>query len=186
MSLPSNLSLDTVSAIQVWEQLDAEAQRLAARAVFTHHWDDGSARREATEAVAEAMRFREVMVKKLPIEKRVEYLLRRVELDESLAGTLLMALHLGHRRPMLSAFLDHLEIRHEDGTIDEDDGLEPVPADSLRGAANRLVKEFPQDEVEVYLMSLLALDDDTWGGLREVLPELMGPKDDRRGGIRED
>ena len=46
--------------------------------------------------------------------------------DDSLATSLLLALHLGRRQPLLSAFLDRMGIPHDEGMIDPDHELVEV------------------------------------------------------------
>jgi len=160
------LALDRLSATRVWGALPQDVRAEAARAVYAGEREDPAARRLADAAIAAALRFREVAVQKLPLERRVAHLSRISHPDEALASSLLLALHLGSRRPMLAAFLDALGIAHENGAILDAGRLEPPSPEALSGACAALSERFPPDHVEVYLASLLALDPDTWGGLR--------------------
>lgn len=170
MAALPDLPLDGLSPSKLWSALGPELRALAGRAVYSA--DDRSARNEVDQAIADAIRFREVAVRRLPLDKRVDYLSRVVRPDDDLATTLLLALHLEHRRPLLAAFLDHLEIPHNDGIIHEDHQPSPPSPEALRPAVNRLLGEFRQDEVEIYLASLLAMDDNVWGGLLEIVSGL--------------
>jgi hypothetical protein len=163
------LALDRLSASRVWGALPPEMRAEAARALYAGEHDDPAARRLADAAIAAALRFREVAVQKLPLERRVAHLSRLQRPDESLATSLLLALHLGSRRPMLAAFLDALGIAHENGAIRDAESLGPPPAEALSRACGALAERFPPGDVEVYLASLLALDPDTWGGLAAIL-----------------
>ena len=96
-------------------------------------------------------------------------MLGSVRPNDSLASSLLMALHLGRRAHMLGTFLDQLDIPDNGGLIAEDFDLEPPDATQLGAAVNALLEAHAKDEVEVYLASLLALDADTWGALIEVM-----------------
>lgn len=153
----------------VWSALDAATREAAARALFSSRWDDGAARREANHAIAGALRFRPAAVQQLPIERRVDYLLKAVHPDDSLAHSLLMAFHLEHRRPLLSAFLGALGIPAEDGLIDPDHELVAPAGERLDAAVARLRADFPREEVELYLRCLLAMDPEVWGGLARHL-----------------
>jgi len=53
--------------------------------------------------------------------------------------------------------------------IDPQHDVEPPAPDRLADAVVALRAEFPAPDVELYLMSLLAMEPDTWGGLAEVL-----------------
>lgn len=168
MGMLDDLTLDALRPSSLWRVLDAETRRLAGRAVYQRGWDDGDGREEADTAVAEAIRFRPVMLRRLPVEKRVDHLVRRVNPDDGLATTLLLALHLVHRRPVLCAFLDELGIAHEQGVIQEDE-VEPPATERLAAAAGRLYEEFAPEQVDLYLATLVAMDDDVWAGLKSVL-----------------
>ena len=161
----SRLTLDDLSPARVWTELDDQTRDLAARAVY----GDSTWRREADAAVADAIRFRAVAVKKLPLEKRVSYLLRAVRPDDSLASTLLLALHLGHHVEMLQTFLDDLGIPNESGMIDERHEIRAPLPDRLSAATKNLFEKFDRQDVEIYLASLLAMDPDTWGALADLL-----------------
>jgi hypothetical protein len=150
---------------RLWKELDDETRLSAARSLYA----EPNGRREGDAAVAAAIRFRDAAVRKLPVDRRIQYLLRSVVIDEAMASSLLMALHLGDRSDLLGAFLDHLEIPHDGGLIDESYDLEPPDAAHLRGAVEAVESRFPPAHVDVYLLSLLALDEDTWGALRDLL-----------------
>ena len=159
--------MSELSPATLWFRLDPDTRLLAARSFFRHKWDDPNARREGEIALAQALRFREEAVRKLPVDKRAGYLATAVRPGDSLAGSLLLALHVENRRPMLTAFLDALGIPHADGLIDA--GQEPAPpsADALSAAADALRTQFPPAEVEVYLATLYAIDPETWAGLKD-------------------
>jgi hypothetical protein len=167
------IPLEGLSSARLWASLDAGTRALAARSLYHRDWGDGLPRREADVAIARALRFREAAVRQLPIEKRVDYLIRAVRPDDLLASSLLLGLHLEARRPMLCAFLDELGLPHHDGLIDEDHELTPLPAERLAPALASLLERFPREEVLIYASSLLAMDPETWGGLKAV-PELRG------------
>ncbi len=108
-------------------------------------------------------------VRKLSIDQRVGYVAQRVRPDDSLASSLLIALHLGDRSEMLSAFLQQLSIPEEDGVIDADHDLEPPAEEPLKAAVDMLYERFPREAVQLYLASLVALDEESWGGLVPIL-----------------
>ena len=150
---------------RIWMGLPHDLRSLAARG---YDWKSPETRRDAELAIARSLRFREIFVRKLPLEKRIAYLASAVRPDDALAASLLVALHITHRRPMLATFLDTLGIPHEDGVITA--GHEPPPpgAEALADAARTLDTRFPEAEVTLYLKTLLAIDPETWAGLREI------------------
>lgn len=176
MSIPLR-DLDGLSPSRLFAQLDPALRLLAARALYAHDWQDRPTRREADLAVAQALRSREVAIRKLPTDRRAEYLARAVRPSDSLAVSLLMALHLEQRRGLLAAFLDALEIPHKDGIIEEGHDLRAPSASRLESAAHALFRSHPGEEVEIYLATLLAMDREVWGGLAAVLAarRLDGP-----------
>lgn len=163
------LDPDRLTPARLWSVLDSDTKLLAARSLYGDGHDDTDGRQEADEAIATAMRFRLPSVRKLPAEKRALNLTRRVRPDNSLATALLLALHVVHRRSMLTAFLDHLGIPNRDGVIDPNHDLVAPDPERLSAAVKKLREEFPHAEVEVYLASLAAMDAEVWGGLTRLL-----------------
>jgi hypothetical protein len=174
MGMLQSVDVGDLSPAKLWSRLDPETRQLAARSYFSHAWSEPGARREAEIAIARALRFREEGVRKLPVDKRVGYLARAVKPDDSLAGALLLALHLEHRRALLGDFLDALHIPHQDGTISEDHVLAPQDPHALEAAVQAVAQAHPPEAVDLYLVSLLALDRDTWSGLAPVLERRRG------------
>ena len=166
MALKDKLDLERCTPAQFWAALDPEVRLAAARSLYAHDWGTNPAKREADATIMHAMRFREAAVRQLPVERRAQYLAKSVRPGDSLAGSLLLALHLEERRPMLAAFLDALGIPHEDGLITEGHDPEPPTPEKLAGAAKALAKSFPAADVELYLGALYVLDRETWAGLR--------------------
>lgn len=154
-----------MSPSQLWASLDPEVRLSAARSLYAHDWGQSPTRREADIAIMHGMRFRESAVRQLPVDRRAQYLARSIRPTDSLAGSLLLALHLEQRRAMLAAFLDALAIPHTDGLINEDHELKPPTAAALKKATKTLMGQFPSAEVELYLSTLHVLDPDTWAGL---------------------
>ena len=93
MDLLQSLPPDKWTAERLWAELDADTRRLAARALYERGWDDEASRAEADQAIAAALRARPLAVRRLPVGKRADYLVRVVRPDHSLATALLMACH---------------------------------------------------------------------------------------------
>ncbi len=169
MTLASRIDLSQCAPSQLWASLDPEVRLVAARSLYTHDWGDAATRREADFAIMQGMHFRESAVRQLPVERRAQYVARSIRPTDSLAGSMLLALHLTHRRAMLAAFLDALKIRHKNGLIAEDHEVEPPNDAALAKASHALFAAFPVEEVELYLATLYVLDRTTWGGLQQLL-----------------
>lgn len=174
MSVISQLSLDRLSPARLWAALDADTRQLAARALYRHDWGNAPTRREADLAIALGMRFRDALVRQLPVDKRAAYLAKSVAPDDGLASSLLLALHLENRRALLGAFLDALGLPHDDGLIAEDHEVPPQEAGRLSAAAATLFERFDAADVEIYLATLVAIDPGTWGALVDVLRARAG------------
>jgi hypothetical protein len=169
--LLEHIRLDSVSPSQLWASLDGETRELAARTLYDATGVAASGRAEADAAIAGAIRFRETAVRRLPVERRIGYLLKAVRPDDSLASSLLLALHLEKRAPMLGAFLDRLGIPNRNGLIEDAHELRPPEPDLLPDAVGELFERFPRDQVELYLASLIAIDPETWSSLVGELKE---------------
>jgi len=169
MSLTSRLDLSQCAPSQLWASLAPELKLAAARSLYAHDWGDAPTRREADFAIMHGMRFRETAVRQLPVDKRAQYVARSIRPTDSLAGSMLLALHLEERRAMLSAFLDALTIPHVNGLISEDHDMKPPTASALAKAAKTLGGQFPAEDVELYLATLYVLDRVTWAGLSGLL-----------------
>jgi hypothetical protein len=169
MLLATRVDLAHCAPSQLWAALDPEVRLAAARSLYAHDWGQTPTRREADIAIMQGMRFRETAVRQLPVEKRASYLARSIRPNDSLASSLLLALHLQRKRPILAAFMDALAIPHKDGLIAEDHDVKPPTAAALKKASKVLRDAFPADDVELYLASLYVLDRDTWGGLADVV-----------------
>jgi len=95
---------------------------------------------------------------------------KQMTLDQrTRAARALIVYHLAEQRPMMGAFLDELGIKHENGLIQEDE-VKP-DADKIAPAAAQLARQFPAEDVKIYLNTLLSQDPETWGGLAG-LPEV--------------
>ena len=169
MSLLERVPIDRLSPLRLWTALDPETRLAAARSLYAHDWGQSPTRREADLTIAMAMRFRDTMVRQLPVDKRAAYLAKVGAPTENLASSLLLALHLEQRRPILASFLDALGVPHHDGLISEEHEMKAPEAKVLKAAVAKIGASFDAAEVDLYLATLLALDPDTWSGLSELL-----------------
>ena len=148
-----------------------QAQRGAAAHAF---WTDDEATSDQVQAaflIAQQKKFRPKTVVALDIDRKTRHLASLVSLPDSIAARVLALYHLAEKRPMMGAFLDALGIAHDNGLI-QDDGVAPDPA-KVGAAAATLAKEFPPDNVSLYLNTLLCQDPNTWGVLSDV-PQRQG------------
>jgi len=154
------------TAGQVWKRMPEEKRRLAADA-FWREKEGVEQQFEAMALLAQHHKFRPVFVQRMPIDKRTRYLANYKTMPDALAARLLVSYHLAHQRPMLGALLDALGIAHEQGLITADPDA-PLAADHLRGAVESLEASYPQEDVTLYLLTLLSQDPETWKGLASL------------------
>jgi hypothetical protein len=153
---------------RVWKRLPLERRQI----VTESFWKDEQSteqQAEAIAAIAARMKFRTKSVLGLSLEKRVRYLATLPAISDAIVARALVAYHLEHQRPMMSAFLDLLEIKHEDGLIAEDTAPKP-DAEALKKAAAELPAKYPADDVSLYFATLVSQDPETWGGLANASP----------------
>lgn len=156
---------------RIWKRLPAD-QRVAAAELFWADEQSTEQQVEAVSAIATHMKFRTKTVVALPAEKKARYLASLPSVSDSVAARALVNFHLDRRREMMGAFLDMLDITHDNGLITDENIAAPDPA-KLRGAAAELSSKYPADDVALYFATLVSQDPDTWGALAE-LPQTRG------------
>ncbi len=152
---------------KLWRKMPA-ARRMAAAELF---WSDDQStdqQLEAVAALAAHMKFRAKSVISLPLEKKAKYLSTLPSVSDAVAARALVNYHLERQRPMMGAFLDSLGIAHENGLISEDSVTKPDP-DKLKTAASGLAGQYPAEDVNLYLSTLVSQDPDTWGALADSI-----------------
>lgn len=156
---------------RLWLKLDPETRLDAATSLYGHDWEDDPVEVEADIAIAAALKFRPVAVKKMPLAERIKVLARVVRPEQSLVSSLLLALHLERRKQMMATFLDTLEIPHEDGLIDGEFECEPPDEEKMRKAIDLLFEKYPSSHVELYLVTIYMMDQHTWQHVATVMKE---------------
>jgi hypothetical protein len=152
------------TATRLWKRLTAEERLQAA----TEFWQEPSAEMGAGAlgAIVRARRMRPQAARALASEQKARSLAQLLDPGETVAASLIVALHLAARRPMLSAFLDLLGLPHEDGILKDEAAQIPPPGEEqARNAVRELVKRFPVGQVETYMNALWLQDPDHWGAL---------------------
>ncbi|HEY2067005.1 MAG TPA: hypothetical protein VGG84_13705 [Gemmatimonadaceae bacterium] len=159
---------------KLWKALTPEERALGITASMADD-QNGWVKATTRNAVAGKLKFRPQTVATWPRAKLVSEAARLPLDDLQLLSAYLIDLHLGHRRPMMAAFLDTLGIANDDGRIDsEETAVPPQDAGRLSAAADELAARFPADDVAVYFLTLLLQDSATWGGLSTWLESRSG------------
>jgi hypothetical protein len=161
--------IETLTPSRLWKQMSG-TQRLASARAF---WADEEAIDDQIQAallIAQQKKFRAKTVIALDLDRKAKHLASLASLPDSIAGRVLVLYHLSDQRALMSSFLEALGIEHENGLIKADD-VKPDDA-KLVPAAAALAREFPPDDVRLYLTTLLCQDPETWGGLSEIVKGL--------------
>jgi hypothetical protein len=156
---------------RIWKKMSAD-RRLAAAELFWADEESTEQQVEAVAAIAAHMKFRTKSVLSLAPERKAKYLATLPSISDTVAARALVSYHLERQRPMMAAFLDQLGIGHEDGLIANENVTKP-DAEKARAAATELAAAFPQEDVRLYLRTLVSQDPETWEPLIE-LPETTG------------
>lgn len=151
---------------RLWKQM-TPAQRLAGARAFWMDKEAADDQSQAAALVARQKKFRPKTIAGLDADRKARYLASLPSLPDSIAGRLLVAYHLADQRPLMGRFLDALGITHDNGLIDEE---AVVPdASKLAPAIADVEREFPSDDVRLYLETLICQDPDAWGALADLV-----------------
>jgi hypothetical protein len=155
----------STSVRKLWKALSADERTSAISAAMADD-PEGWVKNATRAAVAKALKFRPQTVSTWPRPKLVAEAARLPLDDVQLLSAYIVDLHLGHRRPMMGAFLDQLGIANDDGRIDSEK-VEIPEQDAARvaAAADAIVATYPVDEVTTYFLTLLLQDAAVWSGL---------------------
>ena len=142
-------------------------QRVRAAHAF---WADDEATDDQIQAallIAQQKKFRPKTVIGLDLDRKARHLASLSSLPDSIIARTLVIYHLAEHRLMMGAFLDALGITHENGLIQEEN-VSPN-ADKIGPAVVQLSAQFPPDDVQLYLSTLVCQDPDTWGALKDAV-----------------
>lgn len=157
---------DTLTPSRMWKRMTLDQRERVARTF----WSDPDATDDQVQAallIAQQKKFRPKTVIGLDLDRKARHLATLGSLPDSTAARALVIYHLSDQRPMMTAFLDALGIAHENGLIQEDD-VKPDSA-KIPAAVEQLRSQFPKEDVELYLNTLLCQDPETWGALGEIV-----------------
>lgn len=155
----------TTTVRKLWKALSPEERAAGVSAALADD-ENGWVRTTTRAAIASALKFRPQSVATWPRTKLVSEAARLSLDDVQLLSAYLVDLHLGHRRPMMGAFLDALGVPNDEGKIDSDKvEVPPQDAAKLAKAADAVAGKYPTDEVVTYFLTLLLQDAAVWGGL---------------------
>ncbi len=149
---------------RLWKTLSPEEKNLAAAEMVKD--PSPLIRASVIAVVADARKMRAIAVRKLPLEIQARIVATVRDPGEILASSLLVALHLGPRKPMLVAFLDALGLPHEDGIL-KDEATQPISLDDLKKGCAALGSESPS-AIRIYLNTLWLQDPTRWANAKDL------------------
>jgi len=161
------------TATRIWKRLTREERLAAARRFFEEPADEALVGVDL--AIVKARRMRPQAARALPAEEKARAVASVLEPGEVVASALLVALHVGERRPLLAAFLDRLGLPHDDGILKEEDvaPVRPISEETARRGVAALADAFPLPQVLAYLNVLWLQDPERWAVL-EHAPDWLG------------
>jgi hypothetical protein len=156
------------TAVRLWKRLERDEKVAAAGRFFAEPPQEvyGS----ALGAIVKARHLRPQVARSMSPEEQGRALASVLDPGEPVAAALLVALHLGARREMLTAFLDAVGLPHEDGILKEEADAVTLDDKRLRAGLDSLKPRFTAHQIRTYLNTLWLQDPDRWDGLRG-LPE---------------
>lgn len=150
------------TATRLWKRLTRD-ERLAAASAFWRETPEEVAG-SALAAIVKARHLRPQVARALDEEEKARSLASVLDPGETVASALLVALHLGERRPILAAFLDAAGLPHENGILKEEDST-PLTEDAARAGVRALAASHPRAHIETYLNTLWLQDPERWEAL---------------------
>ena len=156
------------TSVRLWKRLEREEKIAAAGRFFAEPAQEvyGS----ALAAIIKARHLRPQVARSMSAEEQGRALASVLDPGEPVAAALLVALHLGVRRPMLATFLDAIGLPHEEGLLKEEADAAALDDTKLRAGLEALKARFTAHEIRTYLNTLWLQDPDRWDALR-ALPE---------------
>lgn len=153
------------TAVRLWKRIGREERLVAATTFFKEPPSElvGS----ALAAIVQARHLRPQVARTMPPDEQARALASVLDPGEPLAASLLVALHVGERRPMLAVFLDAAGIPHEDGLLKDETPPEPLGEDAARAGVKALRAAYPAEQVQTYLNTLWLQDPDRWAVLEK-------------------
>ena len=157
------------TAARLWKRLGREERNAAAASFWKETPPEVTGM--ALAALVKARHMRPQVARALPPEEQARALASVLDVGEPVASSLLVALHLGERRPMLATFLDAAGLAHENGLLKDEAEEGAVTKDAAgKGVAALRAAGHTPEQVRAYLNTLWLQDPDRWKVL-EDLPE---------------
>jgi len=154
------------TAGRLWKRLTRDDRLAAARHFFAQPPQEAFG--SALAVLVKARHLRPQVARSLSPEEQARALSSVLDVGETLAASLLVALHLGDRRSLLAAFLDAAGLPHEEGLLKEEADTVAFTEENARDGVRALAAAYPREQIEVYLNTLWLQDPDRWGPLEHA------------------
>ncbi len=154
--------------IDIWKGIAPEDRTRAAEAF----WSDTTLRNQqlsTMQLMSKRYNFRLKSLQALPAARKAKMLLEFPSLPPDIIVALLAALHLTHRKEMLTTFLDAAGIPHQNGVLSEEAEKSKPSDEKVQSAIEAIRSRFPENEVNTYLQVLYLQDPDYWSALKPVV-----------------
>lgn len=149
--------------------MPADKRLLAADAFWREEQADAQMQHmDAVVTIARRLNFRPKSVHALPVERKARHLSQLGDVSDAVATRALISYHFTVKRDLMAAFLDALEIKHENGLINEE-SVPPPSRERIAAAITTVKSSFPQEDVDLYLRTLSALDEETWAQVEAAM-----------------
>jgi len=156
---------------RLWKDMPAEKRLVAADAFWREEQSDVQLQHmDAVATIARRLNFRPKSVFALPVERKAKHLSQLGDVSDAVATRALISYHFTAKRDLMAAFLDALEIKHDNGLINEE-SVPPPSRDRIAAAITTLKATFPPEDVDLYLRTLSALDEDTWAEVEAAMTD---------------
>lgn len=154
--------------LHIWKNQLSDDLRITAAEAFFADATLKDFHRAAETFIARQKNFRPAFIKKLPAAKRAFYL-AHMPLSTELASQLIVSYHFAHQRPLMSAFLNALNIPNDNGLITGDGDIPTPDAAAVTTAVNAVRPTFPKEDVDRYFATLVSQNPQTWSDLQSHL-----------------
>jgi len=134
--------------------------------------EERDAYRSAIANLAEARKLRPVFIQKKPVSEQMAWMRKQLaQKSQATVAEHLLQIWLVKDRPdMLVDFLDAVGIKH-DGKGEVEELPDELEADKVREGAETLLKEYPAEEVAVYLHLFQLQRPEGWPEIESLLKE---------------
>ena len=152
------------TAVRLWKRIGRD-ERLAAATNFFRE-PPSELLGSALATIVKARHLRPQVARSMSADDQARALASVLDPGEPLAASLLVALHIGDRRPMLATFLDAAGVPHEDGLLKDDAPPAPLGEEAARAGVKALLAAYPPEQVQTYLNTLWLQDPERWAILK--------------------